>query len=101
MVLRDNIVEVLATPYLHSTPRGILSPQQSQGTVARRMLVQRHLARLTGRIRGQCLAEEGLRCGDSTGLAQIEVYRASLLVDGAVSLDPLAPYLDVGLVHAP
>jgi hypothetical protein len=48
MILLDQIVEVLATPYLNVLPLRILPPQKSKGQVALLKAIDRYLARPPG-----------------------------------------------------
>src|SRR5271169_1440074 len=52
-------------------------------------------------VRGERFAEEGFCCGDTSGLAQVEVHRSTLFVDCTVQVMPPALDIDEGLIHPP
>src|SRR5258708_31891954 len=101
MVLRDDIVEVLAAAQLHVLPLWILPPQELVRTVTRYVTVQSYLPRPPGRIGRQCLPEEGLRSGDAPIGSEQQVHGHALLIHGAIKIVPLATNTDVSLVDPP
>src|SRR5271165_3461935 len=48
-----------------------------------------------------CLGKEPLGGRYITPLAQEKINRSTLLIDRAIEVNPLALYLNVGLIHAP
>jgi hypothetical protein len=100
VVLLDDVVEVLAGSNFHVAPDRMLSPQSPHSAPTRHMAVESTFAR-TARMRGSCLPEERLCCGDATVGSQQEVDRLALLVDGGVQVVPAAMDGDVSLIHTP
>src|SRR5262249_38941420 len=60
-----------------------------------------HLARRPIVMRGERLAEEGLRCFDATIGAKQEVHGATLLVNRAIQVVPAFLHEDIGLINPP
>jgi hypothetical protein len=83
VILLDDVVEVLAGSNMHAPPRGMLSPKQPEGAVARPMAIEGHLLRRTVRMRGEGFPER-LHGSDAAVLAQEEVDRAALLIDRSI-----------------
>ena len=52
-------------------------------------------------VRDERFAEEGFGRGDTTGLAQVEVYRSTLFVDCTLQVMPRAFDIDERLIHPP
>jgi hypothetical protein len=65
MVMLDNIVAILAAPYLYFEPLRIFPSKQSKGQMARNMAVQRRPSRPAIAIRAERLAKERLRRRDA------------------------------------
>jgi hypothetical protein len=91
MVLLNNIVEVLSSPYLDVPPLRIFPSKQSQGSMTWHVAIERHLARPSIEIRDERLAKERLCRRDAAVTAQEKVDRLSLLVDRSIEVVPFAP----------
>src|ERR1700730_13384131 len=97
----NEIIEVLATPYLNVLPLRIFPPQKPRGHVALLKAIERYLARPPRQMPRKSFAEECLSSGNTAIGTEQKIERFVVLVDSAVEKVPLATDLDVGLVHPP
>ena len=101
MILLNEIVEVLATPYLNVFPLRILPPQKPKGQVALLKAIECYLARPPRQTRRQRFAEECLGSGDASIWAKQKIHCLAVLVDSPIEKVPPSPDLYIGLIHAP
>jgi hypothetical protein len=99
MILLNEIVEVLVTSHLNILPLRILRPQKSKGQVARRVAIERDLARPARQTRRQSFAKECLRSCDAAIRAKQKIHRLAVSIDSAIKIIPLTTH--VCFVHAP